>query len=377
VSNALGAASGLSTYLSASGTNFLDSPARGRRSYYLTNPPALGDYLQCVVVKTNGQVVTVEVTNTSGSATLAQFAKTFFSAINTNSSLQGPDGIAIEDIVMHEDFSYAFGISDYAGDYNVRARGTGWPASQVKVSITGSPSFTLFPAGTNALDDNVEDLQPRTHLYVSAGVLNLTLPLSLNTSNLADGYHELTAIAYEGTHVRTQSRSTRKVRVQNTPLSAALTTVYGGSNTTVGATLQFQVTANTNLSKIELFSTGGLVASSTSQSNTVFSVAGPSLGAGLHPFYALVTTPDGRTFRTDTTWIRLVTESTPFQLHITAPPPLLSWPAIAGRAYEIYSTTNLTQPFQLRITLTPSNSTGQWLESNTGPAAFYRVKSVE
>ena len=377
VSNSLGTASGLATYLSSSGTNFMDSPARGRRAYYLTNPPALGDYLQCFVIKTNGQVISVAVTNTSGSATLAQFAKTFFSAINTNAALQGPDGIAIEDIVMHEDFSYAFGTGDYAGDYNVRARGTGWPASQVKVSITGSPGFTFIPTGTNALGDNVEDLQPRAHLYVSAGVTNLTLPFTLNTTNLPDGFHELTAIAYEGTHVRTQARSARKVRIQNTPLTATLITLYGGSNTAVAATLQFQVTANTNVSKIELFSTGGLVASSTSQSNSVFSVGGPSLGAGLHPFYAVVTTSDGKTFRTDTTWIRLVADTAPFQLRITAPPPLLSWPAIVGRAYEIYSTTNLAQPFQLRATVTPSNSTGQWLEPNAGPAAFYRVQALD
>jgi uncharacterized protein (TIGR03790 family) len=375
VSNSAGTAPSLGTFADSSGTNFLESPARGRRSFYLTNAPAMGDYLECTVIKTNGQTVVVNVTNTSTGTTLAQFAKAFFSAINTNSALQSADGIAIEDIVMHEDYTFAFGSNDHAGDYNVRARTTGWQASQVQVCITGSSTFGFQPAATNALDDNVEDLQPRADVLVTAGLTNCVVPFTLDTTLLADGYHEFTAVAYEGSHVRTQARATEFVQLQNTGLHATLSTLYGGSNTAVTATLQFAVSANTNTSKIELFSTGGVAASSIGQSNSLFSIAGATLGAGLHPFYAVVTSTAGQMYRTPATWIRLVGHEPHFTVSITAPPPSLTWPATAGRSYDVLSTTNLMLPFELRATVMPSSSLGQWVDANFTGQSFYQIRS--
>ena len=160
------------------------------------------------------------------------------------------------------------------------------------------------------------------------------VPAPAVTTNQPDGYHELTAVAYEGSHVRTQKRVAQTVRLQNTPLSAVFTTLYGGSNTLVGATLQFSVVANTNnIAKIELFSTGGSLGSVANQSNATFSVAGTNLDLGLHPFYALVTGSDGKQYRTETRWIRLIGPDSPFSLSLKALPPVLgpSLPVCAVR----------------------------------------------
>src|SRR6266702_3232985 len=163
------------------------------------------------------------------------------------------------------------------------------------------------------LDENVRDLEPRSHLYVTAGVTNLPLTFAFSSTNLPDGYHELTAVAYEGSHVRTQARVTQHVRIQNSSLSVTFATLFGGSNTAVGATLQFAVVANTNnISKIELFSTGGSLSNIVGQSSATFSVAGTNLGLALHPFYAIVTATDGKQYRTDTKWIRLIGADSPF-----------------------------------------------------------------
>ena len=57
-----------------------------------------------------------------------------------------------------------------------------------------------------------------------------------------------------------------------------------GTNVTLEAPLQFAVEANTtNISVIELFSTGGSVGAVANQQAAVVSVPSASLGLGLHP----------------------------------------------------------------------------------------------
>ena len=383
-SNAIGGASALTTGIAASGTNLLDSVACGiRMGYVITNAPLIGDYLQMIVVKTNGQTITVSVTNSVGGTNLSQFAKAFFDSVNTNPALQTLDGVAIGNINMHEDWA-RYGVyptNDHSGTFDIRTRGGGWAASKVQVAVTGSPTLSIEPSGTNTLDTNQTDLQPRAHLYITAGVTNLPLTFAVNTTTLDDGFHQLTAVAYEGSHVRTQKRVSQIVRITNSPLAATFATLVGGSNTLVTTTLQFAVTPNTNtISRIELFSTGGLLAGVTNQPSATFSVAGADLDLGLHPFCALVTRNDGKQYRTATTWIRLVAvdfAEPPFTLTATAPPPVLSWPATVGRTYQVLSATNVADVFQLRATLVATNSPTVWAETNlTEAARFYRVRAL-
>jgi hypothetical protein len=205
----------------------------------------------------------------------------------------------------------------------------------------------------------------------------LTFPF--NTSSQPNGYHQLMAVAYEGSHVRTQKRVSQTVQIQNGLLSATFKTLFGGSNTLVGASLQFYVAANTGaIAKIELFSTGGSLGSVSNLSSAVFSVPGTNLDLGLHPFYAIVTAATGQQYRTQTEWIRLInTPEAPFKLSIMAPPPTVSWIATAGRIYNILSTTNLTSSFQLSASITASNSTAQWTDpSPQAPVRFYRVQTA-
>ncbi len=183
-------------------------------------------------------------------------------------------------------------------------------------------------------------------------------------------------MAYEGSHVRTQARATQDIQIQNTALSASLTPLVGGSNSAVEATLQFLVTANTpSVSKIELFSTGGSLGSVTNQSSASFSVAGTNLDLGLHPFYALVTGTGGQQYRTGTLWFQLIGSEPPFALHVAALPTTLTWPATAGRSYDIQTTTNLAVAFQVRDTIAPTNTAAQWVDTNSNSAQlFYRVR---
>jgi len=376
VSNAQGSAPVLTTWLWAARTNFLDTAAHGWRSFSVTNAVEADNYLQLQVVKTNGQTVTLAVTNPPANTNTSVLVQALTEAINTHADLLLPDGLVAEDFVAYDVYANQPGA-----EFNLRARSPGWAEAQIAVTLTGSANLAITPTGTQRLDEKVADLMPRNHLYVTAGLTNLLLQFAFNTATQADGLHELTAVAYEGSHVRTQQRATQSVRITNTPLAATLTTLVGGSNTLVTTSLRLAVAANTNaVSRIELFSTGGLLASATNQPSATFTVAGPYLQVGLHPFYALVTRTDGKQYRTETKWIRLVGADfaePPFRVDLAAPPPALSWPVTVGRRYEVWSATNPAHPFQWRAGLTPSNSPAAWTEPLPGaPQQFYRVRAV-
>jgi hypothetical protein len=148
-------------------------------------------------------------------------------------------------------------------------------------------------------------LRPRNHLFVSAGSPTVALTFPLDTTQLADGYHELTAVAYEGTSVHTQTRRSVTVVVSNSPLHAQLSVPT--NSVAVANTFGVTVTANTNtVSQILLYSTGGFLQGVTNQSTTTFSVSGQPLAAGEHPFYAMVVTTDGLRYRTETRRVTLI-----------------------------------------------------------------------
>src|SRR5206468_1725095 len=110
------------------------------------------------------------------------------------------------------------------------------------------------PSVESGLSGNLTDMQPRNHLYIRAGATNLGLTFPLDTTALADGFHDLTAVAYEGSSVRTQARISVPVQVQNSGLNATLTLVDLTPTNSVQGTYHIQVAANTNnVSAIRLF----------------------------------------------------------------------------------------------------------------------------
>jgi hypothetical protein len=63
---------------------------------------------------------------------------------------------------------------------------------------------------------------------------------------------------------------------------------------------------------------------------------------------------------------------------VAAPPSALAWPATAGRRYDILGTTNFGLSFQLQDSVTPTNSSGFWVETNVlAPQRFYRVRTSD
>ena len=295
--SSLGSADLLTTSLTASRSTFLDSEAFGRQQYLVGKSSlSVGAYLQFTFTKTNGTVVTVGLTNQTAGESSTNFARQFYDLLNATPALQTADG------AVAEDFSVSASVL-----FNLRPRSPGWPAAGIRV-VARSSGVTLLPSSPVTLTQNLSDLRPRNHLYVTAGVGKLDLDFSLDTWALADGHHELTAVAYEGSHVRTQTRATLPVVIQNTSLSATLSLLDMPDPAPVHGSYHIQVTANgtDQIGTITLCSTGGALGAITNQPAAVFQVEGATLGVGRHPFYALVQDAGGQSYRTETKWVRLI-----------------------------------------------------------------------
>jgi hypothetical protein len=256
-----------------------------------------GAYLQFTFTKTNGLVVSVGVTNQVSGTSSTNLVAQVYALINSNPALQGSDGVVAQDFLINGAGTVYF---------NLLPRSPGWEATQIEVTPLHSGIFIL-PSSQGTLTSNLGDLQPRDHLYVAVGVPYLNPRFSFDSTQVTDGYHQLMAVAYDGTSVRGQSRATTSVYVQNSSLTATLTPLDFGTNASVQGTYHVQVAANTaNIASISLYTTGGVLNTVSNQQSATFVVNGPSLGAGLHPFYALVQSSSGLKYRTQTYSVRLV-----------------------------------------------------------------------
>jgi hypothetical protein len=189
---------------------------------------------------------------------------------------------------------------------------------------------------------------------------------------MANGYHTLAAVVYEGSHVRTQTRASVPVMVQNGGVTATLNRVSAEANVALGNPIGFQVNATGGtVSRTELFSTGGSVGVVSNSASASFTVATDFLGVGLHPFYAVVTPVSGPAYRTETQWVRVVPA---FALTALGNPVRLTWQATEGATYLVWSGPTPTEITNLRATVTATNSVVTWVEPDPSAAArFYRV----
>jgi len=313
------------------------------------------------------------VTNSVSGTTISTLVLNLMSAINADARLQGPEGVAAEDWFDGDAYT-----GQSLSTFNLRALSPGWNASQIQSVLSGSPRLYLSPEDSQPLNDYLSDLQPRAHLYLTCGASAFSMTFPFDTTAQADGFHELTAVLYEGSNVRTQRRVAQTVQIQNRALSAIFSTPFTGSNVAVEATLPFTITASSaDVSSIELFSTGGSLGNVLGQSNAAFSVVGSNLEVGLHPFYAIVTAANGDRYRTETKWLRLVGAEPPILIRLTqVTPPVIAWPATPGRRYEILAAADLGAPFQVTASITPANTAASWTETNPfSPSRFYRVQT--
>ncbi len=291
-----GGAAARTVFLHAARATFLDTAAFGRRTFSVTGTASVGSWLRLTVTKTNGVIVQVAYTNQVTGATAADVLLGLFNRINATPALQEADGVQAEDFttIMSSQF------------FSLLPRQPGLPAAGITAMLSSSSAALMgSPPTPLALNANLPDLQPRNHLYLTTGAEQLKVTFALNTTELADGYHELTAVAYEGSHVRTPTRISLPVRVQNTPLTAQLELLSPAATNSISVDYSFRVAANLP-GRITLFSTGGEHGTVTNQAVASFSINGTALGEGAHPVWAEVQDAQGRRYRTDIQVVRLI-----------------------------------------------------------------------
>ena len=325
------------------------------------------------LIGVNSSVVSVGVTNASGAPVdLGTFVVSFVNALNASAPLQQPDGC------VAEDFTTSGGVPRFF----LRARTAGWPASAVRANFDVSGGVSISEAGSVRLDENVGDLRPRNHLYIASGATNGGVAFALDTTALADGHHVLEAVAYEGTHVRTQARAAIPITIENTPLTAAMTVSNLDFTSATEGMFTIRIDASgASIAGIELFSQGGSVGVVSNAPTAVFNLAGSQFGAGRVPFHAIVTDTLGRRYRTAEFNTRFVGLESSIETAISGPAPLqLEWPGIAGRTYGILAATNLVDPFALVESLIAPHSTNLfWVDTNAAMSLrrFYRIQASE
>ncbi len=364
-----GSAAGVGALLTAARPTFLDTVATGLHQEAIYNSPQPGDWLQLTIIKTNGVAVTLGVTNTTAGATVGALTQKLYNLINASPALTATDGVVAADFFDLDPYGQNLAL------FNLYPRTAGCAAAQILATLDTSTNLVQAQPGTYPLADNIGDLIPRNHLYLAAGLNTLPVNFPLDTTRLADGWHQLTAVAYEGTSVRTQTRIVENFRVQNTSLSATLTALPVVTNAAVNQPLQFTVAANSqNIASINLFSTGGSIGVITNQAAATFTLTATNLGLGLHPFYAVVTDTAGHQYQTQTVCYRLFPAIT---LALSSQPLVLSWPATMGWQYTVQSTTNLLSGFQTVATITATNTLVRWLVTNNLGTQYYRVQLAQ
>jgi uncharacterized protein (TIGR03790 family) len=289
------AAAPLGMGIYAARKTLMNSPAQGIRRVKIYGTLNIDGFAQLSFTKTNGVLVTVGVTNHSPTASVFDLTQSLVAAINSCPDLQGSDGLAASDLSPGWYGSASF---------NLHARSAGIEAAALTFAFSGSAGLLVSPNSSAALDQNLPDLRPRDHIYLTCGATNLTVRFPLDTRQLSDGWHQLDCVAYEGSSVRTQSRINLSIVVTNSPLSAAFSvTDLASANSPIASrssTYQARVVAHsTNISSIRLFGTGGALATATGRSDVAFPIDAAFFGPGLHRFYAIVESTGGSSYRTE------------------------------------------------------------------------------
>lgn len=348
---------------------FLDTIAHGWRACTLEGSIAAGDILGVTIAKTNGENIRVAVTNTPPATSLYAFVQSAIQAINDHVSLRGADGVFAQDLM---------GFGNIV-EFNLLARGSGRTTSTIQTRWDLPAGLQIQPGITAQLDERPNDLQPRNHIYVSAGVLQMTLTFALDTTALPDGPHELRAVVYEGSSVATQTHFPVAIEIRNSDFAASLDAVDALGSHEVGTPALFAVTASAPASRIEWFSTGGKIGEVADLATTTFSVDGNHLGAGRHQVFAVATDSAGRQCRTRTLEVVFLRHP-PITLAWAAPLHELSWNGLAGFRYEVLAADALGGTFAVQHSVTATNTGAlRWTDpdgagTDKPGARFYRVR---
>jgi uncharacterized protein (TIGR03790 family) len=196
---------------------FVDSPYAAREILSLQGHAVSGDQAVAVITLTNGLVFT-NIGHAESDMGAPQLLFRLQSAINSNISLQGADGVISE---------YLQQYTPALADLVLAARSPGFEGIGIHVDyrILTQPGSTLSTneAFQDVFNDNASVMRPRAIVRLAEGRTNLNAAFEIDTTALPNGPARLDVVAFEGTAVRAQGRAARWVYVSNTPYRCEIT----------------------------------------------------------------------------------------------------------------------------------------------------------
>ncbi len=241
-------------------TNFLETTYQAKKQLILEGTPATGDVLRLIITRLDGVVVTNSVTATISENTPAKLLTRLMDIVNTNGALTSTSGCVLQWLIdwgPSADLWVVSRTNTYAGynlfiDYQI-------------VTNTGSGLSTndIFSSICNG---NKDVMAARASVFLAEGLTNLAVGYSLNTTNLSDGPHELMAVAYEGTALKTQGRSRVPFIVDNNVISCTITQPIAQANFSQGSMVTVMVDATVSpgsITQVTLYVEGKAFAQAT------------------------------------------------------------------------------------------------------------------
>jgi uncharacterized protein (TIGR03790 family) len=275
------AAQGTSAVLTVSAraatSNFLDGAYPAREFIELKGTARNGDTVTCRITLTNGVTATNLVVAAAGETALNVMTQ-LMGVINANPALAGPDG-AVAKYLNYEVTTNVEAV--------LQARSPGPPGFNLLVDYTIARASPHLGLGTNEsfsghFDDNVDVLRGRGEVFLSAGRPALTTVCALATTSLPDGPHELCAVAYEGSALKTQGRAIAPFSINNNSITCVVARPLPLQSSLRGAALTAEVSAATGdgaVTQVVLYAEGKLFAR-TGAPPYAFAIPTTNFGAG-------------------------------------------------------------------------------------------------
>lgn len=267
-----GSAGELTVWATAPYTNFLETARYAYEQVTLTGSPATGDIVRAVVTNLAGAMYSNQVVAASGDTALSLLTN-LAGVVNADTNLQDSTGCEVKWI------GFNYKINKYEA-YFV-ARTNTWEGERLYLRydvVKQSGSGLTNDSFSDRFNDNADVLSARATVFLSEGSTNLSAGYSLITTNLADGPHELTVVAYEGTAVKTQGRVTIPFIVDNHAVECAITNPPSGGTALLSESVTAHVQAS-SVTSVEFYVEGKLFAS-THTTPYVFSFAATNYGVG-------------------------------------------------------------------------------------------------
>jgi len=286
-------------------TNFVETILPAREGISLSGSSKSGDVVRAIITRLDGLIITNEYTVPADATPRMTILIGIGNAINLNTNLQSSIGCYVKNVKD---------LSSTSSEAWLYARTNTWQGHNLFIDyqvIPVSGSTLSGPDFSDNFNDNAGVLGARANIFLSTGFTQLHGVVSMNTTNLPDGPHDLVFAAREGTGVETETRGSLRFVVDNHDLECAVDAPVHGVYRFKSGVLTVDVStavSGGSVTQIILFAEGKPVATGVTASLSA-DVVLANYGAGSLNVQAQAWADAGRSTLSDITTVQLYTDT--------------------------------------------------------------------